>query len=293
MDFVKMHGIGNDFICLDRFFSPREEDYAGLARRFCHRHTGVGADGLIVVLPSEVADVRMRIFNQDGSEAEMCGNGLRCLARMVYDAGYTGLQEFSVETPAGIKGVGICESERDHQSGEPGNQHLIRVDMGEPEWRAVAIPVVCQNTEAVRETVRVALTADSGIEVYTYSAVSMGNPHCVIFCPDVGAFPLERVGGALETATVFPNRTNVECVTVHDRESISIRVWERGVGETMACGTGACAAAVVAAREGHTDRRVLVHLLGGDLMVDWREDNRVLMTGPACYVFRGAVAHDS
>jgi len=137
------------------------------------------------------------------------------------------------------------------------------------------------------------LTADSGIEVYTYSAVSMGNPHCVIFCPDVGAFPLERVGGALETATVFPNRTNVECVTVHDRESISIRVWERGVGETMACGTGACAAAVVAAREGHTDRRVLVHLLGGDLMVDWREDNRVLMTGPACYVFRGAVAHDS
>ncbi|MDR2736861.1 MAG: diaminopimelate epimerase [Gracilibacteraceae bacterium] len=279
MDFVKMHGAGNDFVCLDRFFFPQEEDYGALARRFCNRRTGVGADGLLVILPARGAAVRMRIFNQDGSEAEMCGNGLRCLARFVYEAGYVGQESFSVETLAGMKEVYL---ESPH----------VRVDMGEPNWQAADIPVQCLKPQAVRETVRVSFAADSGAEreeTYTFTAVSMGNPHCVIFCRDVATFPVERVGAALETAAIFPRRTNVEFVTVSDRESISVRVWERGVGETMACGTGACAAAAAAAREGHTDRRVLVRLTGGELLVDWREDNHIMMTGPARYVFRGEV----
>lgn len=286
MDFVKMHGIGNDFICLDRFFFPQEEDYAVMAQWLCHRRTGVGADGLLIILPSQAADVRMRIFNQDGSEAEMCGNGLRCLARFVYDAGYVGQKAFRVETEAGIKDVSL------ESAGAPDNglAPLVCIDMGEPSWQTSDIPVQSLGPTAVKETVNVGITEGQRIgqeSTYTFTAVSMGNPHCVVFCEDIHTYSVKSSGGALEKASIFPNRTNVEFVTVHNRAEISIRVWERGVGETMACGTGACAAVVAAVLEGRTERSVLVHLPGGDLQVDWHEDNHVFMTGSASYVFRG------
>ena len=280
MDFVKMHGQGNDFVLLDRFSLQLEEEYGSLAQWLCDRHKGVGGDGLLVLLPSDKADVQMRIFNSDGSEPEMCGNGIRCLARFAYDAGYVPGPSFGIDTLAGIKYITL-EAKED---GEPD----IQVDMGEPILRPDQIPVKTPRAEAIGETLTVRGQNGQDVEV-TFTAVSMGNPHCVIFSPLLDEAYVNTLGPVIETAPIFPKRTNVEFVRMDSRTEMTMRVWERGAGPTLACGTGACASVVAAVLEGRADRKVVVHLAGGDLLIDWNENNRVYMKGSATYVFRGTI----
>ena len=276
MRFVKMHGLGNDFAVVDPVAEELAEDqYSQLAERWCDRHFGVGADGLIFVLPSEVADYRMRIFNPDGSEAEMCGNGIRCFGKYVHDRSLSRQNPLRVETLAGIQSLTL--------NLRNGLVEAVKVDMGEPCLRGSQIPIVGDDSENV---VNWPLVVD-GIE-HRFTAVSMGNPHCVIFVEDVSRIPLADVGAKVERHTLFPEKTNVHFVQVLSRSSIRMRVWERGAGVTLACGTGACAALIAAVLNGKTDRRATVHLPGGALEIDWREDNHVAMTGPATEVFDGA-----
>ncbi len=278
MNFTKMHGLGNDFIFLDHF-SPNstidENEYPALAQRLCHRQFGIGGDGLIIVLPSQVADVQMRIINSDGSEPEMCGNGIRCLARYVYDHGYVKKNPLKVETLAGVLTIKL-ELEGDKVEG-------IQVDMGEPIFRPELIPVNVSGESVVGAT----LTVD-GAE-WTFTAVSMGNPHCIIFVDDMDALDFEHLGPAIEKHPLFPRKTNVEFIQVISRDEIRMKVWERGAGPTLACGTGACASAVASVLNDKADRKVLVHLPGGDLKIEWADDNHVYMTGPAAYVFEGTM----
>lgn len=275
MDIIKMHGLGNDFICLDHFLFPPEMDYPETARRLCHRQFGVGGDGLIVILSSDKADARMRIFNPDGSEPEMCGNGIRCFARYIYDAGYVKKNCLTVETLAGILTVELNISD--------GRVMGITVNMGEPKLSPADIPVIAGSDLVVEKEIEVC-----GRQL-TFTAVSMGNPHCVIFCKDFNKLDFETLGPALENHYLFPKKTNVEFVRVDSPYEITVKVWERGAGPTLACGTGACAAVVAGVLEGRTDRKVTVHLPGGDLFIEWYEDNQVYMTGPAAYVFRGSL----
>ncbi|AFV02470.1 Diaminopimelate epimerase [Dehalobacter sp. UNSWDHB] len=274
MDFVKMHGLGNDFICLDHFLFPTGMDYAETAVQLCHRQFGVGGDGLIVILPSDVADARMRIFNPDGSEPEMCGNGIRCFAKYVYEAGYVQRDSLKIETLAGVLDVKleICR----------GAVHHVTVNMGEPCLDPIKIPVLAGTDTALSQKLEVA-----GQE-YIFSAVSMGNPHCIIFTEDLELLPFETLGPAIEKHPLFPRKTNVEFVKVDNSGEITVKVWERGVGPTLACGTGACASVVAAVLAGRTDRTVIVHLPGGDLKIEWQEGQQVHMTGPAVCVFRGS-----
>lgn len=275
--FVKMHGIGNDFVvisALDEMPLP-EEELSEFARFVCDRHFGIGADGVIWILPSQVADFKMRIFNPDGSEAEMCGNGIRCAAKWFYDRDYAKGNTVRVETLAGIKTVWVQE--------ENGKAVTVTVDMGEPIFNPSLIPTTLSEG---KEAIEVPLSLE-GFETYVVSAVSMGNPHCVIFVNDVGIFPVETVGTKIENHPAFPRRTNVEFVQVISRNEMKVRVWERGVGLTLACGTGACASLAVAARTGRTERKAKVHLSGGTLTIEWRDDGRIYMTGPAVEVFRG------
>lgn len=276
MKFTKMHGLGNDFIFLDQFLPNSdfdELDYPALAKKLCHRQFGIGGDGLILVLPSQVADVRMRIINSDGSEPEMCGNGIRCLARYVYERGYVHKNPLQVETLAGVLTIKL-DLAGDKVEG-------IQVDMGEPIFQPDLIPV-----NVLGEPVVGAVLNANGTK-WTFSALSMGNPHCVIFVDDMPALDFEHVGPAIEKHSLFPNKTNVEFVQVLSRREIVMKVWERGAGPTLACGTGACAAAVASVLNEKTDRNVLVHLPGGDLKIEWADDNHVYMTGPAAYVFTG------
>jgi diaminopimelate epimerase len=272
MDIIKMHGLGNDFVCLDHFLFPPDIDYPETARRLCHRQLGIGGDGLIVILPSEKADARMRIFNPDGSEPEMCGNGIRCFARYVYDAGYIHNTNLAVETLAGILTVEL--------TAENGTVIGITVNMGEPCLDAAKIPVLAGSDLVVEEDIEV---CDQRL---TFTAVSMGNPHCVIFVKDFDKLDFEKMGPAIEKHPLFPRKTNVEFVRVDNPREMTVKVWERGAGPTLACGTGACASVVAAVLEGRTERNVTVHLPGGDLVIEWFEDNQVYMTGPAVYVFR-------
>lgn len=277
MEFVKMHGIGNDFIILDQFHHQNlpEEEYANLARQLCHRQFGIGGDGLILVLPSEKGDAKMRIFNADGSEPEMCGNGIRCFALYVYDQGLVKKNPLKVETLAGVLTLNlILEGEK--VTG-------IRVDMGEPIFSPELIPV-----QADKEPVVGAKLEVNG-EEFEFTAVSMGNPHCVIFVEDYEALDFENLGPALEKHPLFPNRTNVEFIQINSPEEITMKVWERGSGPTLACGTGACASVVAASLNGKTGRQVTVHLPGGDLFIEWGEDNHVYMTGPATHVYKGVL----
>ncbi|MCL6561126.1 MAG: diaminopimelate epimerase [Firmicutes bacterium] len=271
MQFVKMHGLGNDFVVVRaRRVLPGAEE---LARRVCDRHFGIGADGLVFVLPSEKADLRMRIFNPDGSEAEMCGNAIRCVAKYVYENGLHKKTELRVETGAGIM------VPRLRVSGEEVTE--VEVDMGEPILEREMIPVAGPPGRVLSEP----LLVDD--EVFRITAVSFGNPHCVIFLPDVASLKLNVVGPKIENHPAFPKRTNVEFVQVLSTKAIRVRVWERGAGETLACGTGACASVVAAFLNGLTERKVKVSLPGGDLLVFWDEKNHVYMTGPATEVFRG------
>lgn len=268
MRFTKMQGLGNDFVLID----ARESavDFAHLAQEVCDRHFGIGADGLMVVLPSEAADCRMRIFNSDGSEPEMCGNGLRCFARFIYEEGIVPKRQMTVETLAGIMVPEILPED-----------DLVVVDMGEPVLERSLIPMLGAGGSVIGESITV-----NGMD-FTVTAVSMGNPHCVIFTDDIEKVPLEEWGAAIERCEYFPQKTNVEFVQVLNPQELRMRVWERGAGITMACGTGACATAVAGVLNEKSSREVTIHLDGGDLTVIWQEDNHLLMRGPAKKVFVG------
>ena len=274
MKFTKMQGIGNDYVyvnCLQETIENPSE----LAKKISDRHYGVGSDGLIMINPSDKADFEMEMYNADGSRGEMCGNGIRCVAKYVYDYGLTDKTSISVETLAGIKYLDLTV--------EDGKVVLVKVDMGKPMLRPEEVPVVSEKEEVIDEPI----TVDG--QEYRMTCVSMGNPHAVVFIDqDVKEFPLETVGVKFENHERFPKRVNTEVVNVLDRHTAQMRVWERGSGETLACGTGACAVAVACALNGLTEDEVTVKLLGGDLQIKWdREKNTVYMTGPAEVVFDG------
>ncbi|MBI5368172.1 MAG: diaminopimelate epimerase [Planctomycetes bacterium] len=273
MRFSKMHGIGNDFVIVNGF-RERPAQPARLARAVCDRHRGVGADGLILVLPSRTADLRMRMWNPDGSEAEMCGNGIRCLGKYAVERRLVRGRELRVETGAGPIGLSL--------RGRGGTVRTVRVDMGRPRLERGAIPM----RGAAGRVVGAALAAAG--RTWAITAVSMGNPHCVIFVADVAAAPVATAGPEIERHPAFPRRTNVEFVQVLGRGEVRQRTWERGAGETNACGTGACATGVACILNGKTGRRIVNHLTGGDLVIEWPEEaGSVWMTGPAEHVFDG------
>lgn len=275
--FVKMQGTGNDFVLIDARELPLDvADIPKLAEEICDRHFGIGADGLIIVLPSKVADLKMRVFNPDGSEPEMCGNGIRCFAKYVYDNAKEKKDVISVETLAGIMVPAIII--------KGGEAVGAEVDMGEPRLKASDIPMsgtLNPEGEVIGHELKV------GAEKFKITAVSMGNPHCIIFVDDVSRIKLDDLGPKIENHSQFPKKTNVEFVQVVRENEIIVRVWERGAGETLACGTGACAALVAGAINKVTGRRAIVHLPGGDLDIEWEEDEHVVMRGPAGKVFKG------
>ncbi len=273
IDFLKMHGLGNDFILVDTLRHPSINELSlselsALSQRLCRRRFGVGADQLLLLCPSEVASFRMRIFNADGSEVQMCGNGIRCLARYIWDSGLSDTSPLEIETMAGII--------RPERAGE-----LVRVNMGVPLFNPEDIPVKSDRPDNIE------IRIDS--KVFRLNCVSMGNPHAVIIADDLEGIELSRFGPLIENHPLFPERTNVEFVQVLNPQEIRMRVWERGVGETLACGTGASASAVVCIKQGMADQRVTVHLLGGDLVIEWDGDGPVYMTGPAVAVFEGTI----
>lgn len=270
-----MQGLGNDFVVVDGFEEKLDEaTLPERARALCDRHFGIGADGLILVLPSRVANFRMRIFNPDGSEPESCGNGIRCLAKFVSDRKKTTETTLTVETLGGVKTLKLNVA--------GGKVQSARVDMGEPAFVRRLIPMRgAEESEAVQEKVKV-----DGAKL-DITCLSVGNPHCVTFVDDVEHFPVEKLGPQLEHHNLFPKRANVEFVQVLGRRELRVRVWERGAGETLACGSGACASVIAAARTDRADRRATVHLPGGDLQIEWCGDGHVHMTGPAVEVFQG------
>lgn len=273
MKFSKWQGAGNDFVMVNGF-EEMIGDYHAKALAVCDRHFGIGADGLVLVLPSDKADFRMRIFNSDGSEGDMCGNAIRCFARYVYEAGMTTLTEFTVETLAGLIRPQLL-FDRETVS-------AVKVDMGEPKLERGLIPLFGDpHAKAIDEELKV------GEKTYRYTSLNMGNPHCVIFADEVENLDLKAEGGPIEVHPQFPRKTNVEFVQVIDRETLRMRVWERGAGITLACGTGTCASVVAAVLNGKTGRKVRVQLDGGELLIEWAENNHVYKTGPATEVFRG------
>lgn len=274
MRFTKMQGLGNDYVYVN-CFKEKIDNPPELARRISDRHFGVGSDGLIMINPSDKADFEMEMYNADGSRGEMCGNGIRCVAKYVYDYGLTDKTSISVETLGGIKYLDLTVQD--------GKVKLVKVNMGRPELAPSKVPVAAEGDRAVDEPITV-----DGKE-YRMTCVSMGNPHAVIFTDcDIRELPLEEIGPKFENHERFPKRVNTEFVRVLDRRTAEMRVWERGSGETLACGTGACAVAVACVLNGLTEDEVTVRLLGGDLQIKWdRENDIVYMTGPAEVVFDG------
>jgi diaminopimelate epimerase len=279
MRFTKMQGAGNDYVYVDCFNQPQPEDPAGLARRISDRHFGVGGDGLVLILPSQVADARMRMFNADGSEAEMCGNAVRCVAKYVYDHGLVRKPTLRIET-----GRGILSLDLETASGQV---ERVRVDMGEPILAAEKIPTTLPGNPALPGHPVVDAELPVSGRTLRVTCVSMGNPHCVSYVPKLSDYWVLRIGPKVESDVHFPRRVNAEFVEVLSRREVRMRVWERGSGETLACGTGASAVCVAGVLSGRTDRNVLIHLRGGDLELQWAEDNHVYMTGPAVEVFSG------
>ena len=274
MQFTKMHGLGNDFVFVEDSHLHSGVDLPSLAQQVCSRNFGIGADGFVIVLPSEKADARMRIFNPDGSEPEMCGNAIRCFAKYVYEKLPMKKDGLAVETAAGVMNLQI--------KSEKGKVVIVTVNMGRPRLVPGDISV---NLEGDRIVGRPVIIDGSTYEI---TCVSMGNPHCVIFMENIDELPVDEIGPVICNDPLFPRKTNVEFVKVVDRKHLSMRVWERGVGETLACGTGACASAVAAALNQKTDRDVIVTLRGGDLLIHWDEkDDSVYMSGPAVEVFQG------
>ncbi|MBX3437411.1 MAG: diaminopimelate epimerase [Planctomycetaceae bacterium] len=274
MQFVKMHGAGNDYVYIDCFREQFAGDVPALARAVSDRHTGVGGDGLVLITPSERAPVRMRMFNADGSEAEMCGNAIRCVAKYASEAGLADGDRFSIETGKGVLTVTIVE-----RSG--GRVEQVQVNMGAPILRGEDIPTTLPGNPPLSVPLAV------GDEILEVTCVSMGNPHCVTFVDEITDRHVLQLGPQIERHAAFPNRVNAEFISVISPEAFEMRVWERGSGETMACGTGACAAAVAGYLNGKTGRQVRAHLRGGELLLDWTREGDVLMTGPAVEVFRG------
>jgi diaminopimelate epimerase len=277
--FTKMHGLGNDYVyisCMDQGVDELMLDPSEIAQLISDRHYGIGSDGLVLILPSEVADFRMRMFNSDGSEAEMCGNAIRCVGKYVYDNGLTERTSVSIETLAGIKKLDLMVRNR--------KVELVKVDMGQPILSPADIPVISDKTVFISQPVEI-----DG-DVYRVTCVSMGNPHAVIYVDEVDSFPLERIGPKMENHYLFPRKINAEFAQVIDANVIKMRVWERGTGETMACGTGACAVLVASVLNGMCRRKAIIKLLGGDLIVEWNEaENHVYMIGPAVKVFDGEI----
>lgn len=282
--FVKMHGLGNDFVMVDCLQTPppANEMLNAMSQAICDRHFGVGGDGLILILPDEQADYRMRMFNPDGSESEMCGNGIRCFGKYLFDAGLVTSNSISVATMQGLQQIEVqAEATRGSLT------TMIRVDMGAPRLLRSQIPMAPGESngndgQVIDEPLQV------GNATYRITAVSMGNPHCVIFVDDVESVPLKEIGLEIEHHETFPQRTNVHFVQVLGPQKLWMRTWERGAGDTLACGSGACAVTVASALNGRlsgTNRSALVHLPGGDLDIEWAANNHVYMTGPATTVF--------
>ena len=280
MKFTKMQGLGNDYVyvnCLkEKIDNPPE-----VAKIVSDRHFGIGSDGLIMINPSKVADFEMEMYNADGSRGEMCGNGIRCVAKYVYDYGLTDKTHISVETLGGIKYLDLTVKD--------GKVALVRVDMGEPELDPEKIPIIMKGYSDETDRVLNAQIKVDGKE-YHMTGVSMGNPHDVVYIDDVQGLDIEKIGPKFENHERFPQRINTEFSRVIDRKTVEMRVWERGSGETLACGTGACAVAVASILNGYTEREVEIRLLGGNLQIEWNEeDNHVYMTGPAAVVFDGEI----
>ncbi len=276
MKFTKMQGAGNDYVYVN-CFEEHLDNPADVARKVSNRNFGIGSDGLILIMPSTVADVRMRMFNSDGSESEMCGNGIRCVAKYAYDHGMVAKKEITAETGAGILTLQLFTNSHNLVD-------KVRVNMGEPRLTRTEIP----------------MTGDGGLRVvdeplnilhstFRITCVSMGNPHCVIFVDDVEKFPVDKYGPLIENHEMFPRRTNVEFVQVLSRSEVRQRTWERGAGETLACGTGASAVTVAGVLNGLTERSIVNHLSGGDLEMEWPDNGPVYMTGPAVEVFSGEI----
>ncbi len=273
MRFTKMHGAGNDYIYINAFEELLPDDLAKLAIAISDRHFGVGGDGLVLICPSEVADARMRMFNADGSESEMCGNAIRCVAKYLYDHGLARRESLQIETGRGVLAL-QCEVANDRVQ-------RVRVNMGAPILNATDIPTTLPGDPPIRQP----LTAAG--KTFDVTCVSMGNPHCVTFVDQITDDWVLRVGPEIERHPAFPRRVNAEFIQIVSRHEFDMRVWERGSGETWACGTGACAAAVAAVLNGLTERQVTAHLRGGDLQLDWSEAGDVFMTGPAVEVCNG------
>ena len=274
MKFTKMHGAGNDYVYINGF-EEQVDDPVDLARRVSSRQFGIGSDGLILILPSEFADVRMRMFNLDGSESEMCGNGIRCVAKYAYDHGLVDSLEITVETGAGVLVLILFP-------GVSGLIERVRVDMGSPQLTRGAIPMVGPAGEKA-----IAVPLEISGQQYEITAVSMGNPHAVVFVDDVEAFPVTKIGPLIENHPWFPERVNVEFVQVVSPTEVIQRTWERGSGETLACGTGASAVTTAGVLTGRTERKITNHLRGGVLELEWLDGGSVMMTGPAVEVFHG------
>ena len=273
MRFTKMHGAGNDYVYVNCFEERYPADVAKLAIEISDRHFGVGGDGLVLICPSEIADARMRMFNADGSEAEMCGNAVRCVAKYLYDHGIARQEALKIETGRGVLSL-QCEV-------EDSRVQRVRVNMGAPILKSADIPTTLPGDPPIRQKLTV---AGREIEV---TCVSMGNPHCVTFVDEINDDWVLRVGPEIERHPAFPRRVNAEFIQVISPSEFRMRVWERGSGETLACGTGACAAAVAGVLNGVTQRKVTAHLRGGDLLLEWSESGEVYMTGPATEVFSG------
>ena len=275
MRFTKMQGLGNDYVYVN-CFEEKVARPSETAVRVSDRHFGIGADGLILIKPSEKADFEMEMYNADGTRAEMCGNGIRCVGKFVYDKGLTDKTDITVISAGSVKYLTLIVKE--------GKVQQVKVNMGAPELTASLVPVVSENTQVIGEPILV-----QGKD-YKMTCVSMGNPHAVVFMDDVEHLAIEEIGPYFENHERFPRRTNTEFVEVIDRKTVQMRVWERGTGETLACGTGACAVAVACVLNGLTEEAVTVKLLGGELIITWdREANLVYMTGPAVTVFEGEI----
>ena len=276
MKFTKMHGAGNDYVYVNCLEEKVDDPYT-LARKVSDRHFGIGSDGLILIRPSECGDFMMDMYNVDGTRGLMCGNAIRCVGKYVYDNGMTDKKELAIESASGLRYLSLM-------TGEDGKVEKVRVDMRSPILEASKIPVICDKKEAINEPITV-----DGTE-YRFTGVSMGNPHAVVVLDDVDSFPLSTLGPKFEVHEKFPDRANVEFITVLDPKTIRMRVWERGSGITLACGTGACASTVAAILGGLTEDEVTVKLDGGELLIKWdRDENIVYMTGPAVKVFEGEI----
>lgn len=273
MKFTKMHGIGNDYVYID-CFSQQVDQPENLALFVSDRHKGIGSDGLVLIMPSDIADFRMRMFNPDGSESQMCGNASRCIGKFVFEKGLTQKTTISLETKAGIRYLQLFP--------ENGKVDMVRVDMGEPVLNTNEIPVIFPEDKLINRTI------DFDSDEYRITCVSMGNPHSIIFTSKINEIVLEHIGPKIELSNMFPERTNVEFVEIISPQRAKVRVWERGTGETQACGTGACAVLVAGVLTGHLERKASILLPGGELLIEWSSDNNhVYMTGEAVSIFEG------